>query len=91
MALANDELTIGKNHACNGKRVDITMRKVNTLLSVDEEADWQNYLKYINIDIKFVKEKRLNLLPKYNRIVFELNKCRDELLSLKQAKLDVVT
>nr|GEV20396.1 alpha/beta hydrolases superfamily protein [Tanacetum cinerariifolium] len=45
MALANDDLTVGKNHAQNGECVDITMRKVNTLPSMDEDADWQNYLK----------------------------------------------
>nr|GEX18929.1 retrovirus-related Pol polyprotein from transposon TNT 1-94 [Tanacetum cinerariifolium] len=49
MALADDDLTVGKNHARNGKWVDITMRKVNTLLSMDEDADWQNYLKRILI------------------------------------------
>ncbi|GJW25511.1 hypothetical protein Tco_0039322 [Tanacetum coccineum] len=91
MALADDELTVEKSHAINGEWVDITIRKVNTLLSIDEDADWQNYLKYINIDLKFVKEQRLNLLSKYNKIVFEFNKCRDELLVLKQAKLDAVT
>ncbi|GKD98278.1 hypothetical protein Tco_1382175 [Tanacetum coccineum] len=67
------------------------MRKVNILLSMDEDADWQNYLKYINIDLKFVEEQRLNLLSKFNKMVFKLNKCRDELLMLKQAKLDVIT
>ncbi|GJX39695.1 retrovirus-related pol polyprotein from transposon TNT 1-94 [Tanacetum coccineum] len=91
MALANDELTVGKSHARNDEWVDITIRKVNTLLSMDEDADWQNYLKYINIDLKFVEEQQLNLLFKYNKMVFELNKCRDELLILKQAKLDAVT
>ncbi|GJT30815.1 hypothetical protein Tco_0911090 [Tanacetum coccineum] len=91
MALADDELIVGKSHARNGEWVDITIRKVNTLLSMDEDVDWQNYLKYINIDLKFVEEQRLNLLSKYNKIVFELNKCRDELLILKQAKLDAVT
>ncbi|GJW62646.1 hypothetical protein Tco_0111981 [Tanacetum coccineum] len=91
MALADDELTVGKSHARNDEWVDITIRKVNTLLSMDEDVDWQNYLKYINIDLKFVEEQRLNLLSKYNKMVFELNKCRDELLILKQAKLDAVT
>nr|GEV10071.1 putative reverse transcriptase domain-containing protein [Tanacetum cinerariifolium] len=65
MALADDELTVGKNHARNSKWVDITMRKVNTLLSIDEDTDWQNYLKYNNIDLKFVEEQQLNLLSKY--------------------------
>ncbi|GJR88240.1 retrovirus-related pol polyprotein from transposon TNT 1-94 [Tanacetum coccineum] len=60
MALADDELTIGKSHARNSEWVNITIRKVNTLLSIDEDADWKNYLK-------------------------------DELLILKQAKLDAVT
>ncbi|GJX33478.1 hypothetical protein Tco_0243333 [Tanacetum coccineum] len=58
---------------------------------MDEDANWQNYLKYINIDLKFVEEQRLNLLSKYNKIIFESNKCRDELLVLKQAKLVAVT
>ncbi|GJY71511.1 hypothetical protein Tco_0475214 [Tanacetum coccineum] len=43
MALADDELTVGKNHACNGEWIDITMRKVNILLSMDEDADWILY------------------------------------------------
>ncbi|GJR09550.1 hypothetical protein Tco_0792202 [Tanacetum coccineum] len=39
MALADDELTVGKNHARNGEWIDITMRKVNILLFMDEDAD----------------------------------------------------
>ncbi|GJR49696.1 hypothetical protein Tco_1400217 [Tanacetum coccineum] len=58
---------------------------------MNEDSDWQTYLKYINIDLKYVEEQRLNLLSKYNKIVFELNKCRDDLLALKQAKLEAVT
>ncbi|GJX15146.1 hypothetical protein Tco_0206904 [Tanacetum coccineum] len=88
MALADDELTVGKNHARNGEWIDITMRKVNILLSMDEDSDWQTYLKYINIDLKFDEEQRLNLLSKYNKIVFELNKCKEDLLIFKQAKHD---
>ncbi|GJW79949.1 hypothetical protein Tco_0143924 [Tanacetum coccineum] len=64
MALADDELTVGKSHTRNGEWVDITIRNVNTLLFMDEDADLQNYLKYINIDLKFVEEQRLNLLSK---------------------------
>nr|GEV04221.1 retrovirus-related Pol polyprotein from transposon TNT 1-94 [Tanacetum cinerariifolium] len=64
VALADDELVVGKNHASNGEWIDITMRKVNILLFMDEDADWQTYLKYINIDLKFVEEKILKLLSK---------------------------
>ncbi|GJY15182.1 retrovirus-related pol polyprotein from transposon TNT 1-94 [Tanacetum coccineum] len=51
MALADDELSVGKNHGRNGEWIDITIKKVNILLSMDEDSDWQNYLKYINIDL----------------------------------------
>ncbi|GJW27852.1 hypothetical protein Tco_0044727 [Tanacetum coccineum] len=56
MALADDELNVGKNHARNGEWVDITVRKVNTLLSMDEDADWQTYL---NEQIPHQKKKVL--------------------------------
>ncbi|GKB01275.1 hypothetical protein Tco_0829319 [Tanacetum coccineum] len=46
---------------------EMTQVKVNILLYMDEDSDWQTYLKYINIDIK------------------------DDLLALKQAKLEAVT
>ncbi|GKC57859.1 hypothetical protein Tco_1085457 [Tanacetum coccineum] len=56
MALVDDELAVGKNHARNGEWIDITMRMVNILLFMDEDSDWQTYLKYININLKFVEE-----------------------------------
>ncbi|GJW64167.1 retrovirus-related pol polyprotein from transposon TNT 1-94 [Tanacetum coccineum] len=90
MALADDELAVGKNHAMNREWIDITMRKVNIILSLDEDSEWQNYVKYISIDLKFFEEQRLNLLSKYNKLVFELNKCRDDLLVFKQAKLEAI-
>ncbi|GJS04999.1 hypothetical protein Tco_0321507 [Tanacetum coccineum] len=91
MALADDELSLGKNHARNGEWIDITMKKVNILLSMVENSDWQTYRKYINIDIKYVEGQRLNLLSKYNKLVFELNKSKDDLLVLKQEKIKAVT
>ncbi|GJU94423.1 hypothetical protein Tco_1319179 [Tanacetum coccineum] len=47
MALVDDDLAVGKNHDRNGEWIDIIMRKVNILLSMDKDADWQNYLKEI--------------------------------------------
>nr|GEY27861.1 hypothetical protein [Tanacetum cinerariifolium] len=55
MALVDDELTIGNSHARNGEWVDITIRKVNTLLSMDQDVDWQNYLKYELLSLKQAK------------------------------------
>ncbi|GKA64979.1 retrovirus-related pol polyprotein from transposon TNT 1-94 [Tanacetum coccineum] len=56
MALADDELHVRKSHARNGDWVGITIRKVNTLISMDEDADWQNYL---NEQIPHQKKKVL--------------------------------
>nr|GEV82107.1 retrovirus-related Pol polyprotein from transposon TNT 1-94 [Tanacetum cinerariifolium] len=56
MDLDDDELTVGKSHARNDEWFHITIRKLNTFLSMDEDANWQNYQKYINIDLKFVEE-----------------------------------
>ena len=91
MALSEDnKLAVGKSHARNGEWVNITMRKVNILLSMDDDSDWKSYLDYINVDFKYVEEQRLNF-SKYNKLSFELNQCRDELLALKQAKLENIT
>ncbi|GJZ53018.1 hypothetical protein Tco_0607903 [Tanacetum coccineum] len=54
MAFADEEqLIVSKNHANNDEWVNITIRNVNILLSMDEDADWQSYLIYINVDHKF--------------------------------------
>ncbi|GKD39481.1 hypothetical protein Tco_1259688 [Tanacetum coccineum] len=39
IALADDELAIRKNHTRNGEWINITMRKVNILLSMDEDSN----------------------------------------------------
>ncbi|GJY86149.1 hypothetical protein Tco_0500175 [Tanacetum coccineum] len=52
MALIDDELVVGKNHARNGEWIGITMIKVNIILSMDEDVDWQTYLKCIKIDLR---------------------------------------
>nr|GEU70880.1 hypothetical protein [Tanacetum cinerariifolium] len=86
MALVDDELTVGKSHARNGEWFDITIRKVNTLLSMDENADWQTYLKCINIDLKFVEEKQLNLLSKsenYKAQPYRYASCSKQILKAK--------
>lgn len=92
IALSEDnKLAVGKGHSRNGEWVNITMRKVNILLSMDDDADWKSYLDYINVDLKYVEEQRLNLFSKFNKMSFELNQCIYELLALKQAQLESVT
>ena len=60
MALSNKgNLTVRKSHARNEERVNITMRKVNILISMDDDSDWQSCLNYINVDLKLLKSKDL--------------------------------
>ncbi|GJR75630.1 hypothetical protein Tco_0087995 [Tanacetum coccineum] len=62
IALAGDELSMGKNHAHNGESIDITIKKLNILLYMDEDSDWHTYLKYINLtsyDLLALKHAKL--------------------------------
>ncbi|GJT11654.1 hypothetical protein Tco_0858696 [Tanacetum coccineum] len=54
--LEYESITVGKNHARNGEWVNITMRKANLLLSMDDDSYGQTFLKYINVDIMYVEE-----------------------------------
>ncbi|GJS22525.1 hypothetical protein Tco_0451157 [Tanacetum coccineum] len=46
---------------------------------------------YLCIDLNYVEEQRNNLLSKQRSLVHELNTCKEQLLVLKQAKLDLLT
>ncbi|GKA73825.1 hypothetical protein Tco_0780127 [Tanacetum coccineum] len=59
MALADDELTVGKNHARNGEWIDITMRKLNHAL--------QEQLK----EEKKINEKLLTSSKKVSQCISE--------------------
>ncbi|GJR55824.1 hypothetical protein Tco_1406345 [Tanacetum coccineum] len=92
MALANDEnVSVGKESARSGEWVKISMRKVHTLLEMEDNDDRKSFLDYVCIDLNYVEEKRNNLLSKHINIVHELNTCKEQLIVLKQAKLDFLT
>ncbi|GJZ38467.1 hypothetical protein Tco_0585030 [Tanacetum coccineum] len=46
---------------------------------------------YLCIDLNHVEEQRNNLLSKHRNLVQEPNTCKEQLLVLKQAKLDLLT
>ncbi|GJR56022.1 retrovirus-related pol polyprotein from transposon TNT 1-94 [Tanacetum coccineum] len=67
------------------------MRKVLTLLEMEDNDDRKVCLDYLCIDVNYVEEQRSNLLSKHRNLVHELNACKEQLLVLKQAKLYFLT
>ncbi|GJX85427.1 retrovirus-related pol polyprotein from transposon TNT 1-94 [Tanacetum coccineum] len=92
MALTDEErVSVGKESARNGDWTKISMKKVHTLLEMEDNDDRKSFLDYLCIDLNYVEEQRNNLLSKYRNLVQELNTCKEQLLVLKQAKLDLLT
>ncbi|GKE39014.1 retrovirus-related pol polyprotein from transposon TNT 1-94 [Tanacetum coccineum] len=59
MALADEErVSIGKESAKNGESIKISMKKVHTLLEMEDNDDRKSFLDYLCIDVKYVEEKK---------------------------------
>nr|GEW46117.1 hypothetical protein [Tanacetum cinerariifolium] len=92
MALTDEErVSVGKESATNGDWTKISMKKIHTLLEMEDNNDKKSFLDYLYIDINYIEEQRNNLLSKYRNLVLELITCKEQLLVLKQAKLDLLT
>ncbi|GKE77606.1 hypothetical protein Tco_1543726, partial [Tanacetum coccineum] len=92
MALSNEKrVSVGKKSASNGEWVKISIQKVHTILEMKDNDDRKSFLDYLCIDLNYVEEQRNNLLSKHRNLVQELNVCKEQLLVLKQAKLDLFT
>ncbi|GJZ11628.1 hypothetical protein Tco_0546387 [Tanacetum coccineum] len=88
-ATCNDESgVVGKESAKNGEWVKISMRKVHTLLEMEDNGERKSFFDYLGVDLNFVEEQRNNLVIKHRDIVQELNTCKEKLLELKHVKLD---
>ncbi|GJW44045.1 hypothetical protein Tco_0072844 [Tanacetum coccineum] len=92
MALADEErVFVSKESAKNGEWIKISMKKVHTLLEMEDNDDKKSFLDYLCIDLNYVEEQKNNLMSKHRNLVQELNTCKEQLLVLKQAKLDLLT
>ncbi|GJX64214.1 hypothetical protein Tco_0298557 [Tanacetum coccineum] len=92
MALSNEEIIyVSKESASNGEWVKISIQKVHTLLEMEDNDDRKSFLDYLCIDLNYVEEQRNNLMSKHRNLVQELNTCKEQLLVLKRAKLDLLT
>nr|GEV37570.1 hypothetical protein [Tanacetum cinerariifolium] len=92
LALADEErVFVGKESAKNGEWIKISMKKVHTLLEMKDNDDRKSFLDYPCIDLNYIEEQRNNLMSKYRNLVQKLNTCKEQLLVLKQAKLDLFT
>ncbi|GJV40988.1 hypothetical protein Tco_1419428 [Tanacetum coccineum] len=58
---------------------------------MEDNDDRKSFLDYLCIDLNYVEEQRNNLMLKHRNLVQELNTCKEQLLVLKQAKLDLLT
>ncbi|GJR53025.1 hypothetical protein Tco_1403546 [Tanacetum coccineum] len=92
MALAEEErVSVGKESARNVEWIKISLKKVHTLLEMEDNDDRKSFLDYMCIDLNYVEEQTNNLMSKHRNLVQELNTCKEHLLVLKQAKLDILT
>ncbi|GJV95813.1 retrovirus-related pol polyprotein from transposon TNT 1-94 [Tanacetum coccineum] len=75
---AEENDAISKEGARNGEWVKIYMRKVHTLLEMEDNDDRKTYLDYLCIDLNYVEEQRNNILSKHRDLVHELNACKEQ-------------
>ncbi|GJS27535.1 hypothetical protein Tco_0488155 [Tanacetum coccineum] len=66
MALTNEErVSVGKESARNGDWTKISMKKVRTLLEIEDNDDRKSFLDYLRIDLNYLlvlKQAKLDLL-----------------------------
>ncbi|GKF63538.1 hypothetical protein Tco_0186986, partial [Tanacetum coccineum] len=65
-AIAEDEPPVGKVDARSGQWVEITMKKVQRLLSMTDGEERKHVLEYTHVDLHYVEDQKKNLLSNFN-------------------------
>ncbi|GKG05813.1 hypothetical protein Tco_0325899, partial [Tanacetum coccineum] len=73
--------------ARSGQWVEITMKKVQQLMSMTDGDERKHVLDYTYVDLHYVEDQRKNLLSKFNSLKQELSSCKSELVDLKDTKV----
>nr|GEZ12002.1 retrovirus-related Pol polyprotein from transposon TNT 1-94 [Tanacetum cinerariifolium] len=78
MVLVDDEnVIVGKERVTNGEWVKVSIRKVHTLLEMEDNDKRKAFIDYLSIDLNYVEKQRNNLVLKHRDLVQELNTCDD--------------
>ncbi|GKD76095.1 hypothetical protein Tco_1334377 [Tanacetum coccineum] len=73
MAIAEEEPSVEKNDARSGQWVEITIKKVQRLISMTDGDERKYVLDYAYVDLYYVEDQRKNLLNKFNSLNLELS------------------
>ncbi|GKB67239.1 retrovirus-related pol polyprotein from transposon TNT 1-94, partial [Tanacetum coccineum] len=86
MVISDDEQVVGKVDDRSSQWVEITMKKVQKLLTMSDGDERKHVLDYTNVDLHYMEDQRKNLLNKFNSLKQELFSCKSELIALKNTK-----
>nr|GEW22919.1 reverse transcriptase domain-containing protein [Tanacetum cinerariifolium] len=86
MVVADKELPVGRADARLGQWVEITMQKVQKLLSLNDGKERKHVLDYTHMNLQYVKDQRKTLLNKFHTLKQEFSSCKFELNDHKNTK-----
>ncbi|GJT43494.1 hypothetical protein Tco_0952209 [Tanacetum coccineum] len=85
MAIIKDEPSVRKADARSSQWVDITMKHVHRLLSMTDGDERKRVLDYTHVDLHYMKDRRKNLVNKFNLLKQELSLHKWRSLTLERS------
>ncbi|GJV68299.1 hypothetical protein Tco_1483808, partial [Tanacetum coccineum] len=84
MATSEDEVVVGKTYARSSQWVEITMKKVHRLFTMNDGDERKHVLDYTKVDCHCVEDQRKILLNKLPRLNLDNESLKDEIFDLKK-------